>query len=870
MGARGGNGRLSGGEDPQQDLEEELRFHLRRRAEELQARGAAPEEALRRAELEFGDLEGTRRYCVGEDRRRLRRRRLGGLARAFVDDLALVLRSLARRPSDFAAPVAILAAAVALNALVFTVVKGVLLSPLPFADVSRVAVVQEVTERYGMSRLSYPVLDAWRREARSVEALSAYLEGGPSLSAGAEPVLVRSAMVTEGFFDLLDGPLVAGRPLPPEAHQPGAAPAALISEGLWRRVLGADPDVLARTVRLDGVEHAVLGVVREGGGFPEDAEVWTAVERSMPDVMEIAGAKILVGLARVRPGVGLDQAAGELGAIAARVDGGAPSASAVALEDRLLGEVRTPLLLLEGAVLLVLLAACANAGGLLLARGVRRRSEVAVRASIGAGRARLAGGLLLEGVILGGAAGLLGLVTAAAALGPLLGLLPPRLPRAAEIALDPLVALSALGLALLTGVLTALAPAVAGSRTQPASLLREASPGGGTAAWPRRLLEGFVVSQVALAVLLTAGAGLLLRSFVATVREDPGFDPSHVTVVDVSLPGHRYPDRGSQLAFARDLLEGAAALPGVTAVAVARNLPISGTSMTSPLRVEGEGQTAPVQIAQVSSGYFDVMGIPLVDGRGLEGADRPDAPPVLVVDPNVRTEDGAPLGPGRRAHSYFGQEGMRQVVGVVGAVRHDGLRAAPAPVAYEPFFQASGAAAFSLLVRSDAPAGAVARAARALLASSDPEMPIDRVGTMDERLARSVAEPRFFTVVLSIFGALAVLLALAGCQAGLAHRVAARRREIGLRMALGASRTGVRGMVLRRGLLLTGAGAAVGLVLSVPATRLLETQLYGVTSGDPVTYGVLLTLLFAAAALASDLPARRASKVDPVETLKEG
>ncbi len=496
-----------------------------------------------------------------------------------------------------------------------------------------------------------------------------------------------------------------------------------------------------------------------------------------------------------------------------------------------------------------------------------------MRVSVGAGSLRVAVGLLLEGALLGLGAGVVGLAVAAALLGPALALVPDDLPHAAAIALDPVVAAFAVGLALATGVVTALVPALAGARTRPAALLREASPGAGEAAWLRRLLEGFVVTQVALAVLLTVGAGLLLRSFVATVTEDPGFDPANVTVVDVGLPDYRYPDAETRLAFAHALLRRAADLPGATAVALARNLPISGSTMTSPLLTGDGAESGSVQVALVSADYFDVMRIPLKDGRGFEDDDREGGPPVLVVDPDIRTPDGETIGVGSRAHSYYGgpdgPDGMRTVVGVVGAVRHDGLRAAPPPTAYEPFFQKGGAAGFSLLVRSDAPAAVVARSARALLTSMDPEIPADRVGTMSARISRSVAGPRFYTVVLSVFGVLAVVLALAGCQAGLAHRVAARRREIGLRMALGATRPGVRGMVLRRGLLLTGAGAAIGLLLSLPATRLLDAQLYGVTAGDPVTYVGLLVLLLAAAALASDLPARRAATVDPAETLRE-
>jgi len=873
MGRRERRSRLTGDADPR-DVDDELDFHLRHRAEELRAEGCSPEEALRRAEAEFGDLAATRRYCEAEDRRRVRSRRRRALPRAFADELRLAARAVVRRPASVATPLAILATAVALNALVFTVVRGVLLSPLPFADADRMVAVHEVREQYGLSRVSYPVFDAWRREARSVDGLAAYLESEYPLVGERETVRIEAATVTDGFFDLLDEPLLMGRPLPPEAFHPDAAPAALISEALWRRAFHADPAILERTLRLGGQDVPVLGVVRHARAFPDGAELWVPLESASPGLLEVSGAKILNGVARIRPGATRDDVARELGEISGRVAGGTPSVSAVPLAEHLLGDVRTPLLLLQGAVLLVLLAAAANAGGMLLARGVRRRSELAVRVSVGAGSGRVAAGLLLEGALLGTGAGLLGLGVAALALRPALALVPDDLPHAASIGLDPLIACAALALAVATGVVTALAPAVVGSDAHPAALLRASAPGSGEAAWLRRLLEGFVVAQVALAVVLTVGAGLLLRSFVATVTEDPGFDPHHVTVVSVGLSDYRYPDAEARLAFAHELLRRAADLPGATAVALGRNLPISGSNMTSPLRT-GEGtETEQVQVALVSSAYFDVMGIPLRDGRSFGDDDREGGPPVLVVDPGIVTSEGDTLGVGSRAHSYyggaFGPEGPRDVVGVVGAVRHDGLRDAPPPAAYEPFFQKGGAPGFSLLIRSTAPDAVLASAARNLLRAMDPELPVDGIGSMDAAIARSVAEPRFYTLVLSIFGALAVLLALAGCQAGLAHRVAARRREIGLRMALGASQPGVRGMVLRRGLALTGVGAVLGLLLSWPGTHLLDSQLYGVRAGDPLTYVGLLVLLLVAAAVASDLPARRAARVDPVETLRSG
>jgi predicted permease len=385
------------------------------------------------------------------------------------------------------------------------------------------------------------------------------------------------------------------------------------------------------------------------------------------------------------------------------------------------------------------------------------------------------------------------------------------------------------------------------------------------------MMEGMVVVQVALAVLLTAGAGLLLRSFVSTIRENPGFDASNVVLVNVSLPDYRYTDQASRVAFATDLLEQARGIQGAQAAALGRNLPISGSTMMSPLRVEGSGEhTSAVQVAAVTEDYFDVLRIPFQEGTGFQGEDREDGERLLVVDPAVVTAEGATLGVGDRAHSFFNEQEYRTVQGVVGAVRHRGLRVSPVPIVYEPFLQKGAALGFTLLVRSQAPVGVVAGQAREMIQALDPALPVEEVSTMSSRIGASLAEPRFYTVSLSLFGALAILLALAGCQASLAHRVAARRREIGIRMALGATLPSVRTMVLTRGLALTGIGIGLGVLAAIPGTRLLETQLYEVSLGDPVTYGGVLIVLLAAGALASDGPARRAAKQDPAEVLKEG
>jgi len=862
--------RIPGRPKPGAELEEEISFHLDKATEEGLAMGLSPEEARARARARFGNLEQTRRYCLKQDRMRLRRERMGSPFRMLRDEFVHALRSLARRPRQVTGPLLILAMAIALNVLVLSVVRGVLLSPLPFQDTEHTLVAEEVAENGGLSRASYPVVAAWRRDARLAENVVAFLDARTPLMFGASAIHVDGAKVTEDFFELFENPIRTGRSFLPEEHQVGGPRVVAISEGLWIDAFGRDPDILSRSMEIEGIRHQIVAVVRAESAFPEEADFWMPVEPSTPQLLEIAGAKILTALVRIRPGVTGTALSEELAEISDRVQGGAAKASVVPVEEELLGDVRRPLLLLQGAVLLVLLASAVNAGSLLLSRGVRRRGEVALKVSLGAGSGRVVTGLLLEGVILGSGAGLAGLLAAALALGPVLNLVPVDLPRAGAIALDPWVISMAMVLALGTGIATSLIPALAGSRASPSETLRESSGRGGMAPWIRATLEGFVVAQVAFALVLTVGAGLLLRSFISTIQEDPGFDPAGITLLDLSLPEFRYPDQDTRMAFSQELLARARSLPGAEAAALGRNLPISGSNMTSPLRLEGlDETTAAVQVAMVTDGYFRIMGIPILEGTGFGDSDRVDGPQVIIVDTGVRTPDGVPLRPGDRAHSFFGDQEFREVIGVAGPVRHGGLRSSPAPIAYEPFFQKGGSAGFTLLVRSRSPAGVVAQEARRMVLELDPQLAVDQITSMDARIRRSLAEPRFYTVVLSVFGVLAVVLALSGCQAGLAHRVATRRKEIGIRVALGAPRTSVRKLILGRGLFLTGGGIVLGLLLALPGARLLESQLYGVTPVDPITYLVLVILLLGAAALASDRPARRAAALDPAAVLKE-
>jgi len=854
------------------EVEEELALHIEMRVEALVASGMAEEAARRKVMEEFGDLEAARAYCVRMDRMRDRKRRWRMAWRGIAGEARWGLRALMRRPGSAVAAAVVLMAAIALNGVVFSIVRGVLLDPLPIPEADRVVVLREWQEGQARGALgvSYPAYRAWRQESAVVERAVAYLETELPVKAEGDPLRARGATVTEGFLEFTGARLVAGRTFLPEEHGPDGPRAAVLARSLVDRLYGEDAEAPGRTLTVDGFPVRVVGVV-EGGAWPEGAELWIPLETHSPGFTEIWGARVLSTLARLRPGAGPGDAARELTSISSAYPEGAGwQVRATLLREDLLRDVRTPLLLLQGAVALVLLIACANVGILLLARGLGRRGEMAVRKALGASGLRVAAGSLSEGVLLAAAAGVGGVALAWLLLDPVLALVPGDLPRASEIGMAPGVALFALGLSLLTGTLAGILPAVAGGRTGAATAIREAAPRQSGGPWARRLRDGMVVAQVGLSVVLLAGAGLLLKSFLTTLEQDPGFEPEEVVAVDLSLPPARYQDGVAIRGFVDALLERAEALPGVQSAAVGRNLPISGSDMTSPVVVEGLGaDEEPAQIAWVSADYFRVMGIPLVEGR-VFGPEDDVGPPVAVIDgafrrrflPEERSATGL------RARSFFTPE-MREVVGVVGSVRHRGLTSEPSPVFYERFDQ-DPATGFTLLLRSPRGPGGVASEVRSLVGTLDPGLPVPSVSTLEERVGRSVAGPRFYTTLVSVFAVLSLLLTVLGSYSVLAHLVGERRREIGIRMALGARGLEVRRLVLRRAIGTTGLGVVLGLAGALVATRTLEGLLFRVSPTDPWILLLLPVILLGSAVAAAWVPTRRATAVDPVRTLKEG
>jgi putative ABC transport system permease protein len=787
----------------------------------------------------------------------------------IVTDVAHALKALRRDRGPTMLVILILALGIGVTASVYSVTAGVLLRPLPFPDADRLVRIQQVDPAKGwVYDASGPSIRDWQAASRSLGAIGASTGAGEVILGGpGQPVRVRRASVTAGFFDVLGMEPVLGRfPTPSEAET-GAA-VAVVSYGLWRERLGGEPGALGGVLTVDGTPYEVVGVAPATLDLPRGARLWTPLAPDA-ELWDVRYAHILPTVARLAPGATAVSAQEELNAILARVPGYEVQARVTGLKESLVGDYRRPLLVLLGGVVFVLLVATANAGTLLLARSVRRRRELAIRDALGAGWRRLASLLVAESVILSVVAGALGVALAAWLLDGLVGLAPETLPRAEGIRLDGGVVAFALLVSVGAGLLTGALPALRSRRTAPAAELKEADGGWG-ARQGARTRRAFVMAEVALSVVLLVGAGLLGRSFLEIVNVDPGFEPRHVATFGFSLPEYRYEEEWQLRRYHGELLDAVRASGLVDGAAIVMNLPLTGTDMVSPALVEGVELADPprVQIAAVSAEYFRVMGIRVVAGRSFNPVDDAEAPPVAMVNEAfVRAYLEGEEAVGRRARTYFGEPVMREIVGVVPTAAHASLTDAAQPKFYYPAAQMPPASG-RLVVRSDASIEALAPVVRRAARGIDPEVPLGEIATLTRLLSRTTAGPRFYATTMGIFAGLALVLAVTGFFAVLSQAVSARRRELGVRLALGAQPARLLRMVLAEGLVLTGKGALLGLAGAVITARVLRGLLWGVGLADPVVLVGVTALLGAVALVAAWVPARRAAAVDPMSSLR--
>lgn len=860
-------------------VELEIRHHIETQAELLmETEGLSEEEALREAERRFGDIERVRIEMERGERRHRREREHARVVRQSTDDVHFAFRALRKSPGFVGVAVLTLALGIGLNTAIFSVVKGVLLDPLPYPDSDRLVWgVGEFDGRVGASVSPPDYLD-YREGATSFEYLGARRGAGAYTLTGFDaPEIVRGQSVTAELLETYGGVPLLGRSLTRD-DELGVTRTVVLSHAFWRSRFGGDPDVIGRTLSLDDEPWEIVGVMPPGFATLEEADFWRPIPLHVGSNLVRRFHNVrLVG--RLRPGVTLRGAQAELDVIAARLAREYPESNAdwrvviQPLQEFLVGPVRTGLVILWGAVALVLLIVCANVANLLLARGTGRRTEIAVRAALGASRGRIVRLLLTESLALAGLGCAAGVVLALLGVRLLRAIDPGTLPRIEQIGLDAWGLAFAIAVSLITGIVFGLLPALAAARPDLTRALKAGGRGGSGGAG--RLRAALVVGEVALCFVLLIGAGLLLRSFARLVSVDPGFRTEGAVTASLSLPPARFESEADVLAFDESLETRLEAFPGVRAVGITSLLPLaagvgSDTYMAVPGRHElGTETQFNAEIRAASRGFFEALEIPLLRGRAFTTADRAGAPPVVIVNrPFVEAifPDEDPVG--RRLLIDIGEPLDAEIIGVVGGVREFALGEPPPMTAYFPLAMAPVWNQRVVIRTSDDPARIVA-ALPELVAGIDPLQPVGSVATYESLVDRSVARPRFQTLVLGLFAGVALTLAVVGVYGVLSYLVARRSREVGIRIALGASRARVVGLVVRRGLWLTGAGIAIGTLVALVLTRFLDSLLYGVSPTDMWTFAAVAGLLGLTSLVASYLPARRAAGVDPTTTLRQ-
>jgi putative ABC transport system permease protein len=804
---------------------------------------------------------------------------------ALVQDARSALRNVAKRPAFAAVAVATLALGIGANTAAFSVLHGVVLARLPYPEPDRLMRVAELRRDGGQMSVAEPNFEDWRTQARSFDGLAAYSAWRSTVLGADRPALATAAAVSEAFFRVFGVEPAVGRRTLSEEHRLGADPAAVVSHRFWRSHLGGrELDDL--TLDVAGFDVRIVGVLPPGFDFPEGTDLWYPMELSEPNTSRTAHNWQVVG--RLRAGTDPAAADRELDALTARVIAEDPSSAGEAadylaagalvtplLED-LTGPVRRPLLLLLGAAGLVLLVACSNLASAFLARGIERQREMAVRVSLGAGAGRLLRQLFAESLLvaLAGAAaglalawGILRLVLTRAGTGD-------ALPRLAEIGLHGPVLGFTLAISALTALLFGVLPGLGLVRRAPSRPLHGADRGSADRG-RRRAWRALVVVEVALAVVLLAGSGLLLRSLWEVLDQDPGFDPERVTAVSVHLPASLYPGNPERRAFFDEILERLAERPEVAGAGVVSSLPLGGSGSNGLIQIEGGAVPDLTAEYRVAGGeYFESLSIPLFEGRAFDRRDHPDAPHAAIV--NRALADAAwpgesPLGKrltGGGMDDYWDQEVWATVVGVVGDVRQRDLTRADRPTVYfhhrqRPFRLWAG----EVVVRSREPAERIAAVIDGAVRATDPQVPYE-LRPMDRVVLDSVARQRFAASLLAGFALVGLTLAALGIYGVVSYTVAQRRRELGIRLALGASPRRVRNQVVASSMATVGAGIALGLAGALAAGRLVASLLYGVEPTDPATLAAVAALLAGAAFLATYLPARETVRIDPVETLK--
>lgn len=809
----------------------------------------------------------------------------------LLQDIRYSIRMLAKNPGFTAIAVLTLALGIGANTAIFSVVNAVLLQPLPFPEASRLVTIfgthSKLNER--SRALSYPDIADLRTMNTVFEHVAAYDESSVTFVGPGGPLHLDAASVGADMFSVLNVSPILGRSFAPDDDRAGAY-VAILSYRLWQTQFHGDAGVIGKAIALDGHSYTIVGVMPGGFTFPLDSdppELWTTFSmlstpaNGQKPESEYRGSHFLRAIARLKPGVSLAQANQETGIIGERLTKQYPDTNtymglrAVSALDALVGDVRPQLYILLGAVGLVLLIACVNVANLLLSRATGRQREIAIRAALGASRGRIVQQLLIESAILSLAGGACGIAIAVWGSEMFARLAAHQIPRLAGAAVDSGALAFTFIVSVATGMLFGIAPALQLSRLELVETLKESGRSGGQSSRQSRLRSLLVVTEMTLAVILLSGAGLLLKSFFRLEHVNPGFAPHGVLTYEIDLPGSRYSKQEQQESFFRELFERVGNLPGVQASSGAMPLPLSGDSIRTSLEVEGhplpKSDSLHVHLRLVGTDYFRAMGIPLLQGRDFKNADRAGAPEVVIINKELADKSFPGENPlGKRIKPGFGrgdQDRWREIVGVVGNVKHAALDRPDTIECYLPQDQEGNGTMWGV-VRSNVPTASMLSAIREQVALMDKDVPVYNVETMDHYVAHSVALPRLDSTVFAIFSGLALVLAVVGIYGVMSYGVAQRTSEFGIRMTLGAQRRDVLRLVLRQGLKIAAIGVVVGVVGAFAAARLLGSLLFGVSPADPLAIAGAVFVLVACSLLACYIPARRATRVDPMVALR--
>lgn len=860
------------------EVDDEIRFHIEARAEQLVRRGMSPDQARAEATRKFGSLGKARAALRQSAWRRDRRVRLRETSDAVARDVRISWRGLRRSPSFVVVAVLCLSLGIGANAAIFSVIDGVLLRPLPFAHPERLV---RVWRRGATAPGIYRIVKA---QSRSYDALGGYQDARMvSVTGAGRPERYSASDVTDNLFDVLGVHATIGRTFLPGDNEQGHDRIVLLGNSIWKERFGGDPGILASTLTIDGIPRTIVGVMPLGFRFPNaDVQLWTPALFATASPYYWWGAPLrLVG--RLASGVSPSRAQAEAATVFARARGAFPmrmpkdwgtDVDVVSLRESMVGSSRSTLVLLFAAVGLVLLIACVNVATLYVDRASGREREIAVRAALGAGRGRIAAQLLTESLIVAALGAVGGLALAAADVRILVAMLPPGTPRAADITVDGHVLVFTSVLALLSGLAFGMLPALRASRLDVQSSLRNDGRTGDT---PQRASEGrtLAVAQIALAVILVSAAGLLLKSFWRLRQVDLGFDTSHVLAAEIPLPSFDRDTAARAPEFYDAVLERARTIPGVRVAAAATSIPFGATAYPAAMEVEahptppGAGPAEPIRTT-VTPDYFRALGIPVLRGRAFTDADRAGAPAVAIIDATAAktfwpTEDAI----GQRIR-YVWLHDWITIVGVVGTVMRDSLSGSAQPSLYVPMAQASFAGEMQIVIRTTGAVrtGDLASQLRGVVVAVDPAVPVTDVRPLDGLVAASASRTRFSVVLLVLFAAVALLLGATGIYGVMTAAVSRRTREIGVRMALGATAHSALRLVLRESALVTIAGILIGIGGAIATGHLLRGLLFGVGAVDVPVLIAVAALLATVTLLASLAPARRAARVDPVVAIR--